>query len=107
MSSSDPITAAIHKVEAALQQAKNPDEIVMLTDRLLALLEQRGGKIERLWNLDDVAKLTGFNREHVRRLTYEKRIPHVVIGSRKLFEPRVIKAWIRSKSVGVHKAWRK
>lgn len=35
----------------------------------------------------------------VRKLTQEKRIPHVRIGSRVLFRPEEVEAWIRSHEV--------
>lgn len=55
------------------------------------LLEKRGGE---LLDVDGAAKMTGYSKSHIYKLSSERLIPHFKLGSRILFNEDDLKAWM-------------
>lgn len=55
------------------------------------LLEKRGGE---LLDVDGAAKMTGYSKSHIYKLSSERLIPHFKLGSRILFNEDDLNAWM-------------
>ena len=53
----------------------------------------------KLWNARQVAEATGLSVHTIYAWVGQRRIPHVKIGTRVLFDPNEIKAWIGQNKV--------
>jgi excisionase family DNA binding protein len=53
----------------------------------------------KLWDIRQLAEATGLSVHTIYAWTGQRRIPHVKIGTRVLFDPEEIKAWIEQNKV--------
>ena len=58
----------------------------------------------RLMDLPAVAERLGVNERHIRRLVFERRIPHVKWGHLLRFDPAEIDAWLADARVPIDTA---
>ena len=55
--------------------------------------------MEKLLNIEEAAALLNISVKSIYGLTCAKRIPYVKIGSRVLFDPDEIKAWVEGQKI--------
>lgn len=54
-----------------------------------------------LWNVRDVAQYLKTTPQGIYKLVERRLLPHVRLGKRLLFDPKVIRSWIQSRAVEV------
>ena len=101
-----PIQTAVDRITDALKEAKSPDDIAVLTDRLLAAVAKLEEGKERLWTTDDAANFLRLKPDTVRRYAAAEMLPHVRINSTTLFIPERLKRWALSQEKQMNKVWR-
>jgi len=100
MNKNDILMKTAEALQAALKEARDPQTISDLSEKLLSVYD-RMEKDEELWDLHRASCFLGMKPDTLRKMAAQKKIPSIQIGSLRRFDPGRLKRWALSRETQI------